>query len=160
MKGKNNKKYLYFENKYLFSCIYQNYSVTLHSERKLKQKPKTQDPEGQLIMEANEVRIVNAIQDQEKVYFHMKNGKTVVRYMEAFEIIKANTIGHREGKDARIAEYVRLFNEKYSEPQKITYVKLSPGEERYFELYNKSKVIPLTPEEEEELKELEDIDVL
>ena len=111
-------------------------------------------------MEANEVRIVNAIQDQKKVYFHMKSGKTVVRYMEAFEIIKANTIGYREGKDARIAEYVRLFNEKYSEPQKTTYVELSASEERYFELHNKSKVIPLTPEEEEELKELEDMDVL
>lgn len=111
-------------------------------------------------MKANEVRIINAIQDQEKVYFHMKNGKTVVRTMEAFEIIKANTIGHREGKDARIAEYVRFFNEKYSEPQKITYVELSPSEERYFELHNRSLICPLTPEEEEELKELEDLDVL
>ena len=76
-------------------------------------------------MEATEVRIVNAIQDQEKVYFHMNNGKTIVRKMDAREIIKANTIGNREGKDARIAEYVRLFNEKYSEPQTITYVELS-----------------------------------
>ena len=108
-------------------------------------------------MEATEVRIVNAVQDQEKVYFHMKNGKTVIRRMDAFEIIKANTIGNREGQDARIAEYVRLFNEKYSEPQTITYVELSASEKRYFELHNQSMVYPLTPDEEEELNELEKI---
>lgn len=108
-------------------------------------------------MEATEVRNVNAIQVQEKVYFHMTNGKTIVRKMDAREIIKANTIGNREGKDARIAEYVRLFNEKYSEPQRITYVELSASEKRYFELHNKSTVCPLTPDEEEELEELEKI---
>ena len=108
-------------------------------------------------MEATEVRNVNAIQVQEKVYFHMNNGKTIVRKMDAREIIKANTIGNREGKDARITEYVRLFNEKYSEPQKTTYVELSASEKRYFELHNKSTVCPLTPDEEEELEELEKI---
>ena len=105
-------------------------------------------------MEATEVRNVNAIQVQEKVYFHMNNGKTIVRKMDAREIIKANTIGNREGQDARIAEYVRLFNEKYSEPQKITHVELSASEKRYFELHNMSKVMPLDAEQEEELNEL------
>ena len=110
---------------------------------------------GQEIMIASEVRIVNSNQEKGKVFFHMVNGNTVVRTMCASEIIKANTIGNREGADARIAEYVRLFNEKYSEPQKITYVEPSESEKRYFELHNMSRICPLTPDEEEELEELE-----
>ena len=110
--------------------------------------------QGREIMIANDVRIVNSNQEKGKVFFHMVNGKTVVRTMCASEIIKANTIGNREGEDARIAEYVRLFNERYSEPQKITYVEPSERENRYFELYNMSNVVPLTPDEEEELEEL------
>ena len=106
-------------------------------------------------MIANDVRIVNSNQETGKVFFHMVNGKTVVRTMCASEIIKANTIGNREGEDVRIAEYVRLFNERYSEPKKITYVDLSSSEKRYFELHNMSKVVPLTPNDEEELVELE-----
>ena len=106
-------------------------------------------------MIANEVRIVNSNQETRTVFFHMVNGKTIVRTMCASEIIMANTIGNREGADARIAEYVRLFNERYSEPQKITYVDLSSSEKRYFELHNMSRICPLTPDEEEELEELE-----
>ena len=110
--------------------------------------------QGREIMIANDVRIVNSNQEKGKVFCHMVNGKTVGRTMCASEIIKANTIGNREGEDVRIAEYVRLFNERYSEPQKITYVDLSSSEKRYFELHNMSKVVPLTPDEEEELEEL------
>ena len=110
--------------------------------------------QGREIMIANEVRIVNSNQETGKVFFHMVNGKTVVRTMCASEIIKANTIGNREGEDVRIAEYVRLFNERYSEPQKITYVEPSESDKRYFELHNMSKVMPLDAEQEEELKEL------
>ena len=106
-------------------------------------------------MIANDVRIVNSNQEKGKVFFHLVNGKTVVRTMCASEIIRANTIGNREGEDARIAEYVRLFNERYSDPQKITYVEPSESEKRYFELYNKSRICPLIPDEEEELGELE-----
>ena len=105
-------------------------------------------------MKANEVRIINANQESGKVFFHLKNGKTVIRTMYASDIIKANTIGHRKGEDARIEEYVRLFNEQYSEPQEITHVELSASEKRYFKLYNKSLICPLTPDEEEEIKEL------
>ena len=106
-------------------------------------------------MKSNEVRIVNANQENGKVFFHLVNGKTVVRTMCASEIIKANTIGNREGEDVRIAEYVRLFNERYSEPKKITYVDLSSSEKRYFELHNMSSIFPMTPNDEEELVELE-----
>lgn len=110
---------------------------------------------GQENMISNEVRIVNANQEKGKVFFHLVNGKTVVRRMCASEIIKANTIGNRDGADSRIAEYVRLFNERYSEPQKITYVEPSESEKRYFELHNMSRICPLTPDEDEELEELE-----
>ena len=105
-------------------------------------------------MIANDVRIVNSNQEKGKVFFHMVNGNTVVRTMCASEIIKANTIGNREGEDARIAEYVRLFNEQYSEPQTVANVELSASDKRYFELQNMSKVFPLDAEQEAELKEL------
>lgn len=86
----------------------------------------------------------------------MLNGKSVIRTMYASEIIKANTIGHREGEDARIAEYVRLFNEQYSEPQKITHRQLSVSEERYYWLLDTKKIIPLSDDEREELQNLEE----
>ena len=110
-------------------------------------------------MKATEIRIVNANQENGKVFFHMLNEKTVIRTMYASDIRKANSIGHREGEDARIEEYVRLFNEQYSEPHKITHVELSESEKRYFELHNKSLICGLTPDEEE-LEELEHMDVL
>ena len=110
---------------------------------------------GQENMISNEVRIVNSNQETGKVFFNMVNGKTVVRTMCASEIIMANTIGNRDGEDARIAEYVRLLNERYSEPQKITYVEPSESAKRYFELYNMGRICPLTPEEEEQLEGLE-----
>ena len=105
-------------------------------------------------MKKNEVRIVNTNQEKGKVFFHMVDGKTIIRTMSASEIRKANTIGNREGEDARIAEYVRLFNEQYSEPQTVANVKRSASDKRYFELQNMSKVFPLDAEQEAELKEL------
>ena len=107
-------------------------------------------------MKKNEVRIVNANQEKGKVFFHMTDGKTVTRTMSASEIRKANTVGNRQGEEARKEEYVRLFNEKYSEPQSISNVELSAKEKRYFELHNMSKVFPLDAGQEEELKSLED----
>ena len=105
-------------------------------------------------MKKNEVRMINANQEKGKVFFHMADGKTIIRTMSASEIRKAKTIGNREGEDARIAEYVRLFNEQYSEPQTVANVELSASEKRYFELHNMSKVMPLDAEQEDELKEL------
>ena len=107
-------------------------------------------------MTSNEVRIVNANQERGMVYFHMVDNKTIVRTMSASEIRKANTIGNRQGEEARKEEYIRLFNEKYSEPQSISNVELSAQEKRYFELHNMSKVFPLDAQQEEELKSLED----
>lgn len=107
-------------------------------------------------MTSNEVRMVNANQERGMVYFHMVDNKTIVRTMSASEIRKANTVGSRQGEEARKEEYVRLFNEKYSEPQSISNVELSAQEKRYFELHNMSKVFPLDAEQEEELKSLGD----
>ena len=98
--------------------------------------------------------MINANQEKGKVFFHMVDGKTIIRTMSASEIRKANTIGNREGEDARIAEYVRLFNEQYSEPQTIRYVELSESEKRFFELHNMRKICCLPPDEEEEYHEL------
>ena len=109
-------------------------------------------------MKSNEVRIINANQENGKVFFHLTNGKTVVRTMFANEIATANRIRNTHGEEARIAEFVRLFNEKYSEPQNLTNVQLDAEERRFFELHNIQKIHPLTPEEEEEYQRLNNND--
>ena len=105
-------------------------------------------------MKANEIRIVNANQENGKVFFHMKNGKTIVRTMSQNEIATANYIRNNYGEEARIAEFVRLFNERYAEPQNITNVELDEEERRFFELHNIRKIHPLTHEEENEYNKL------
>ena len=105
-------------------------------------------------MKANEIRLVNVKQDQCKVYFHLDNGKTVVRTMEACEIIAANKLRRTKGEDARIAEYVRLFNEKYSEPQEIRHVELTDSDRRVFELHHMRPIGILTTGEEDEYQRL------
>ena len=107
-------------------------------------------------MRSDEVRMVNANQERGIVRFHLADNTTITRTMSASEIRKANTIGSRQGEEARKAEYVRLFNEKYSEPQSISNVELSAQEKRYFELRNMSKVFSLDADQEEELKRLGD----
>lgn len=105
-------------------------------------------------MKANEIRIVNANQEKGKVFFHLKNGKTIVRTMSHKEIATANYIRNNYGEEARIAEFVRLFNERYAEPQNLTNVELDAEERRFFELNNIKEVYPLTPEEEDEYNRL------
>lgn len=105
-------------------------------------------------MKANEVRIVNANQEKRKVFFHLNDGKTIVRTMSQNEIATANRIRNNYGEEARIAEFVRLFNERYAEPQNITNVELDEEERRFFELHNIQKIHPLTPEEENEYNKL------
>lgn len=105
-------------------------------------------------MEANEIRIVNANQEKGKVFFHLNDGRTIVRTMSQKEIETANYIRNNYGEEARIAEFVRLFNERYAEPQNITNVELDEEERRFFELHNLKEVYPLTPEEEDEYNKL------
>ena len=105
-------------------------------------------------MKATEVRIVNAKQENGKVFFHLTNGKTIVRTICAQEIATANRIRNTHGEEAGIAEFVRLFNEKYSEAQNLTNVELDADERRFCELHNRRKIHPLTPEEEEEYQRL------
>lgn len=95
--------------------------------------------------------MVNANQEKRLVYFHLSNGKTVTRTMEEKEIIKAKSL-HDEQQ--RIEEFVRLFNEKYFERQKIEYVKLSPSDERFSFLHHARTINPLTPDEEDEYQNL------
>ena len=101
-------------------------------------------------MKANEVRIVTAKQETGKVFFHMNDGKTIVRTMSQNEIATANYIRNNYGEEARISEFVILFNERYAEPQNIKNVELDEEERRFFELNSIKEVYPLTPEEEDE----------
>ena len=105
-------------------------------------------------MKANEVRIVNANQEKGKVFFHLNDGRTIVRTMSQKEIATANYIRNNYGEEARIAEFVRLFNERYAEPQNIKNVELDEEERRFFELHNTKEVYPITPEEEDEYNKL------
>ena len=105
-------------------------------------------------MKANEVRIVTANQENGKVFFHMNDGKTIVRTMSQNEIATANYIRNTHGEEARIAEFVRLFNERYAEPQNITNVELDEEERRFFEQNNNKEVYPLTPEKENEYNKI------
>lgn len=104
-------------------------------------------------MDKNDVRIVNEFQESGRVFFHLKNGKTVVRIMERRDIMNVK----RKNRDyqKRLEGFVDLFNEKYSEPQKIERIKLSPSEERFWELHSIRYVIgQLSPEQEEEYQNL------
>ena len=76
--------------------------------------------------------------------------------MEAREIIAANRLSRTKGEDARIAEYARLFNEKYSDPQEEKYVELTNNERRLFELHHMRSIGILTPDEEDEYQRLLD----
>ena len=105
-------------------------------------------------MKANEIRLVNVKQDQCKVSFHLDNGKTVVRTMEACEIIAANKLRRTEGEDARIAEYARLFNEKNSKTQETRNVELTNSDRRFFELHHMRSIGILTPGEEDKYQRL------
>ena len=109
-------------------------------------------------MKANEVRHINVGYECCWVYFLLKNGKkTIVRKMEASEIKAADKLLKTEGKAAQITEYVRLFNEKYSEPQELKYVdRLTASERRFFELHQMNSLGILTPDEEDEYYELLD----
>lgn len=107
-------------------------------------------------MKANEVRLVNVKQDQCKVFFHLTDGKTIVRTMDIHDIMAANRMRRTGGEDARIAEYMRLFNEQYSEPQEIKFVELTASERRFFELHQMHLLGILTPDEEDEYYELLD----
>ena len=107
-------------------------------------------------MRLNEVRIVNVKQEKRKVFFHLTDGTTIARTMDIHEIMNANKMRRTEGEAARVAEYVRLYNEKYSEPQDIKHVELSSDERRFFELHNMRAIGILTPEEEDEYQRLLD----
>ena len=107
-------------------------------------------------MKANEVRLVNVHQDKCKVFFHLTDGKTIARTMDIHDIMNANKMRRAGGETARITEYVRLFNEKYSEPQEIKFVEMTASDKRFFQLHHMRSVGFLTPEEEDEYQRLLD----
>lgn len=136
--------------RHLFGGLKNNYYLCISERNNINPKSR----KGTNTMKANEIRLVNVKQDQCKVYFHLDNGKTVVRTMEAGEIIAANRLRRTKGEDARIAEYARLFNEKYSEPQETMNVELNNSERRFFELHHMRSIGILTPGEGEEYQRL------
>lgn len=102
----------------------------------------------------NNIRFINATQESGRVFFHTKDGATVVRTMTSNEVREAQVIRARKGVAAFNDEMCRLFNERYSEPQRFNTKPLSQGDARFFELRHYKSVRPLTPEENAEYCEL------
>lgn len=103
----------------------------------------------------NEVRLINEFQESGRVFIHLFDGRTICRTMTSREIQNAQKMRRKAGEETFKEEIIRLFNEKYKEPQQIGYPSISPEDERFFELRCKLKVTQsLPPEEYDEYRNL------
>lgn len=104
-------------------------------------------------MSAKDIKLVNEYQESGRVFIHLFDGRTIRRTMTSKEVQMAQRIRAREGIDAFKAEIARLFNEKYSEPQRANRV-VAAEDEQLFMLHMKKDIIPLTEDEEIEYRYL------
>lgn len=95
-------------------------------------------------MKVEEVRLINESQGTGRVFFHLKNGDTVCRIMTGEEVKQAQILRKKEGLPAFTAELVRLYNEKYSAPQKMQVLRLKTRGE----VYARAGIADVLPEEE------------
>ena len=70
-------------------------------------------------MKASDIRLINDNQESGRVFFHTYDGKTICRTMTSREVQQGQVLRRREGEKACTNYFVDLFNNKYSEPQKI-----------------------------------------
>lgn len=66
-------------------------------------------------MKAEEVKSIYAQDGSDVVTFVLQNGKSIHRIMNKYEVSYANKLKRWYGKEARIEEFVRLFNKRYKE---------------------------------------------
>jgi hypothetical protein len=102
-------------------------------------------------MKASDIRLINENQESGRVFIHLIGGQTICRVMSPREVRVAQKIRSREGGEAFKNEIVRLFNDRYSEPQGV--MRQGPAdrdEERFWTLHNMRKINPLPTDEESE----------
>lgn len=66
-------------------------------------------------MKSEEVKSIYAQDGSDVVTFVLQNGKSIHRIMNMYEVMYANKLKRWYGKEARIEEFVRLFNKRYKE---------------------------------------------
>jgi hypothetical protein len=105
-------------------------------------------------MKASDIRLINDNQESGRVFFHTYDGKTICRTMTSREVQQGQVLRRREGEKACTNYFVDLFNNKYSEPQKIEYRRMSEADTRFFWLHHCREINPLPFDEEEEYQRL------
>ena len=70
-------------------------------------------------MKAEEVKFISAPDGCRSVTFVLNTGESITRIMNMYEVIHANTLKRWYGKEARTEEFVRLFNKKYKEDNRL-----------------------------------------
>ena len=116
-------------------------------------------------MKAEEILKIGQNQERRQVFFHTKDGKTIVRTMETNEIAEGGRIRNQQGEQARIAYLVELFNEKYSQPQ-VAMQQHEPSQRMQVLLEREAMLkgmpdVPMTEDDIEELRKVrEEIDYL
>lgn len=70
-------------------------------------------------MKAEEVKFIAAPDGCRSVTFVLNTGKSITRIMNMYEVIYANKLKRWYGKEARTEEFVRLFNKKYKEDNRL-----------------------------------------
>ena len=105
-------------------------------------------------MKASDIRLINENQESGRVFFHTNDGQTICRTMTSREVKQGQILRRREGNEAFTNYFVDLFNNKYSEPQKIEYRRMSEADTRFFWLHHCREINPLPFDEEEEYQRL------
>lgn len=70
-------------------------------------------------MKTEEVKFISAPDGCRSVTFVLNTGKSITRIMNMYEVIHANKLKRWYGKEARTEEFVRLFNKKYKEDNRL-----------------------------------------
>lgn len=105
-------------------------------------------------MKTEDVRFLTVNVEKGRVVVNLKNGKSVMRFIEREELIEANRISREKGAVARIEYIVELINTKYNKLEWPKPAPLCAEDERFFELKAMRDLGGLPIEEEKEYQEL------
>lgn len=116
-------------------------------ESETEKAVETTDPVPAEPLAASDIRTVRDFQESGRIFIHLHDGRTIPRMFTSQEIRELQTIQKSQGVVAFHEAVARMFNEKYRTPQHLTYVKLSPSDERYFEKVFFARTTGIWPEE-------------
>lgn len=85
-------------------------------------------------LETSDIRLINESIEKRiiRIHLHASNAP-IVRRIDPREIHQFTNLRSREGSAVAYKYICDLFNQKYSDPQKIEFVKVSAADEVYFE---------------------------